>query len=326
MILVTGGAGLLGHSLISQLLAKGYRVTAIYNKTSLADFPRSENLVKIKCDLLDVFETEAACTGITQIYHCAGLVSFSPKDRQLLYKINVEGTANIVNAALAARVDKFVHVSSVAALGRIRHGQRVNEMMQWTPETGNSEYGYSKYLGELEVWRGVAEGLNAIVVNPSIILGPGNWNEGSAKIFKAIYTGMPWYTEGRTGFVDVRDTASAMVMLMNSEIDAERFIISAENCTYREVFNMIASAFGKRQPYRKVTSLLAATVWRVQKFMSLFTGTTPLITKETTRTSMTDVQFDNSKLLSALPEFRYRPLKETITFTCAALQQKFNSH
>lgn len=326
MILVTGGAGLLGHELITQLLSSGKSVTAIVNKSSIDDFENDLNFKTIRCNLLDVFETAEACEGVTEIYHCAGLVSFSPKDRNLLYKVNAEGTANLVNAALSAGVKKFVHVSSVAALGRIRDGRVINESMQWTPETSNSEYGHSKYLGELEVWRGIAEGLNAVIVNPSIILGAGNWNESSAKIFKTVYDGLPWYTEGRTGFVDVRDTAAAMIMLMESDISAERFIISAENRTYREVFDLIATAFNKRKPYKKVTPFLAAIVWRVQSLTSSFKGTAPLITKETAQTSMTDVKFDNSKLLKAIPAFRYTAIEETITYTCKALQQKFNSH
>lgn len=323
MILVTGGAGLLGTCLINLLLQEGMTVKAIYNKTVITiEHP---NLQTLHCDLLDVYAVEAAMENVTEIYHCAGLVSFSPKDEHLLYKINVEATANLVNAAVNAGVRKIVHVSSVAALGRIRPGQMINETMNWSEETSNSKYGHSKYLGELEVWRGVAEGLDAVVVNPVIILGPGNWNEGSTKIFQSVYNEFPWYAEGTTGFADVRDVADAMMMLMQSDVSGERFIISAENTTYRSLFNMIADAFGKKRPSKKVTPFLAGVVWRMQAVASKFTGNKPLITKETAATSLAKVQFDNSKLLKSFLSFSYRSLQSTVTETCAVLQQKINS-
>ena len=323
MILVTGGAGLLGHTLIELLLAKGFLVKAIYNKTAIEI--NHPNLVAAHCDILDVYALEDAMKDITQVYHCAAVVSFSPADEKLLYRVNVEGTANIVNASLNAGIQKLVHVSSVAGLGRIRPGQMISEAMQWTEETSNSRYGYSKYLGELEVWRGVAEGLNAVVVNPVIILGPGNWNDSSTKIFRSVHEGFPWYTEGTTGFVDARDVAGAMIQLMEADISGERFIVSAENATYREVFTMIAKAFGKKPPHKEVTPFLAGMKWRLDALKSRFTGITPLVTKETAATSLAKVNFDNSKLLKFLPGFRYRALQQTVEETCAALQQKLNN-
>lgn len=323
MILVTGGAGLLGHFLIEQLLEQGYRVKAIYNNTALADF-KNPNLVAVQANILDVIALEEAMEDVTEIYHCAGLVSFAPKDKARLYKVNVEGTANIVNAALHAGVKKIVHVSSVAALGRIREGEIITEKMNWSPATSNSKYGQSKYLGEMEIWRGVAEGLQAVVVNPVIILGPANWNDSSTKIFKSAYEEFAWFTNGTTGFVDVRDVASAMITLMQSNISNERFIVSAENVTYREVLNKIAKAFDKKPPYKKVTPLLAKMVWRWEALKSYFTGKAPLVTKETTKTAMAKVQFDNSKFLQFLPGFSYHSLDDTINYTCKILQQKVN--
>ena len=324
MILVTGGAGLLGAALITQLLDQGKMVKAIYNKTLLPDFG-NQNLIQLQADILDVVALENCMQGVTEIYHCAGLVSFLPGDEEILFKINVEGTANIVNAALGAGVKKMVHVSSVAALGRIREDEVINEHMQWSPATSNSKYGHSKYLGEMEIWRGIAEGLNAVVVNPVIILGPANWEEGSTKIFKSVYEEFPWYTDGTTGFVDTRDVAAAMIALMESDISGERFIVSAENATYQSVFNMIAKAFNKKPPHKKVTPLLAKIVWRLQAIKGKLTGNTPLITKETAATALAKVNFDNSKLLKFLPGFKYHTLEETIAYTCNALQQKINS-
>lgn len=324
MILVTGGSGLLGAVLIETLLAQGEKIKAIYNKTALAGFS-SDLIEQVQCDILDVIRLEEVMEGITQVYHCAGLVSFNKKDAGLLYKINVEGTANIVDAAISAGVQKMLHVSSVAALGRIRVNEMISESMQWTPETSNSRYGQSKYLGEMEVWRGVAEGLNAVVINPTIILGPGNWNDGSTAIFKSAYNEFPWYTEGSTGFVDVRDVANAAIQLMESDISGEKFVISGHNDTYQNVFNGIADAFNKKRPYKKVTPFLAAVVGKWEALKSLFTGNAPLVTKETAGTAMTKALFDNRKLLKFLPGFQYHSLAETIKYSCYALQQKLNN-
>jgi len=262
--------------------------------------------------------------GIDQVFHCAAIVNFNPRHKQKMFKINIEGTANVVNMALDAGIKKMVFVSSVAALGRIREDKPVTEMMHWTEETSNSNYGLSKYLAEMEVWRGISEGLDAVIVNPVIILGPGEWNSGSSQIFKTVYNEFPWYSNGITGFVDVRDVAKAMIELMNSNITAERFIISAENRSYGEVFNLIAKAFNKKSPYKKVTPGLANMVWRLEAIKSWFTGKNPLITKETTITALAKVNFDNSKLKKYLPGFSYRKIEESITETCALLQQKIN--
>lgn len=318
MVLVTGGAGLVGKELITQLLAAGKQVRALYNKTPLAQF-NDPALQQLQCNILDVVMLEEAMKGIDEIYHCAAIVTFDPKRKRELFKINIEGTANVVNAALEAGVKKLVYVSSVAALGRIRENEPISELMNWTEETSNSAYGQSKYLAEMEVWRGIAEGLEAVMVNPVIILGAGNWNEGSTKIFQSVYNEFPWYTEGSTGFVDVKDVAKAMMLLMESNISAQRFILSAENRTYRDVLNMMAHAFGKKLPSKKVTPLLSQIVWRLEAIKSRFTGKSPLVTKETTKTALAKVRFDNSKLPRFLPGFTYRPLNQTISEVCAAL-------
>jgi nucleoside-diphosphate-sugar epimerase len=178
----------------------------------------------------------------------------------------------------------------------------------------------------MEVWRGIAEGLNAVIVNPTLILGAGNWNESSTEIFRSVYKGSPWYSEGTTGFVDVKDVARAMIMLMGSEISSERFIISAENKSYGDVFAQIADAFNKKRPSRNVTPLLASVVWRWEAIKSKFTGGMPLITKETAATALAKAQFDNSKLKKYFPSFEYTSLEHTIKTTCSALQQKLNNH
>ncbi|MBW7952320.1 MAG: SDR family oxidoreductase, partial [Chitinophagaceae bacterium] len=205
----------------------------------------------------------------------------------------------------------------------IREDKPIDETMNWTEETSNSEYGKSKYLAEMEVWRGIGEGLPAVIVNPVIILGTSDWNKGSTEIFKTAYNEFPWYTEGTTGFVDVKDVAKAMIALMNSDITAERFILSSENCMYKDIFTKIAIAFNKKPPHKKVTPFLANVVWRWEAIKGKLTGIAPLLTKETAKTAQTKAIFNNNKLNEYLPNFRYTSLDETIERICSELKDKY---
>jgi nucleoside-diphosphate-sugar epimerase len=236
---------------------------------------------------------------------------------------NIEGTANVVNACIQKGVKRLLFVSSVAALGRIREDKPIDETMNWTPETSNSEYGKTKYLSEMEVWRGMSEGLSVVVVNPVIVLGSGDWNSGSSGIFKSAYNEFPWFTEGMSGFVDVKDVVSAMVLLMGSSSNGERFILSGHNAYYKDIFGLIATAFNKKPPYKKVTPLLAAIVWRIEAFKAYFSGKDPLLTKETAKTARAKVSFNNSKLLNQFPEFKYTPLNDSINRICTELKNKY---
>ncbi|MEO8854231.1 MAG: NAD-dependent epimerase/dehydratase family protein, partial [Ginsengibacter sp.] len=281
-------------------------------------------LETVSCDILDVVSLEKVMQGIEYVYHCAALVSYDPKDRQRLLKINIEGTANVVNACTNEGIEKLVHVSSVAALGRIRPGEMVTEKMNWTEESSNSIYGKSKYYGEMEVWRGVAEGMKAVIVNPSLILGGDNWETGSSAIFKNAFNEFKWYTEGVSGCVDVRDVARAMILLMKSDISGKRFILSGENVPFRELFTSIAKCFGKKPPHKKVTPFLAELIWRLEAAKGMLTGGNRLLTKETVYTAQAKVYFDNSKILKALPQFHFTEIKNTIEFTCKQLKEKYH--
>jgi dihydroflavonol-4-reductase len=324
-IFITGATGLLGSCLIKKLAKQNIRIKALFR--SEIPFTNS-NTEWIRGDIFDTVLLEEILYDVDEVYHCAGKVSFNPRDRKQIFKTNVEGTANVVNACLNTAVKKLLHVSSVSALGRIRQNAIITEEMQWSEETSNSVYGESKYLAEMEVWRGIAEGLNAVIVNPTIILGAGDWNNGSTEIFKSIYKEFPYFSEGITGFVDVEDVAAAMMALMQSNISAERFIISAENISYKQLFDMIATAFNKKQPHKKVTPFMAAMVWRFEALKSLLTSKAPFVTKETARTALAKVQFDNSKLLTALPSFKYTPLKSSIERICKELlnQNAYNTY
>jgi dihydroflavonol-4-reductase len=318
--LVTGSAGLVGRELVMQLLDAGRHVRALYHKR-IPDIPTHPNLELVQGDLLDVVEMDDWMENVHQVYHCAGLIKYTPGSRNELYHVNVVATGNLVNACLRHEVHKLVHVSSIAALGR-SDDATISEETTWNPKKNNSVYGESKYWGEMEVWRGAAEGLKMAIVNPGIILGAGDWNDGSTAIFRNVYEGFNWYSTGVNGFVDVRDVARAMIQVMDSEIDQERFILVAENRSYKDVFFGIADAFGRRRPQHQVKPWIAELVWRLEWLKSIVTGKTPLVTKETARASLGNSVYDNQKLLRALPDFTYRSLQETLRECCHLLKEK----
>ncbi len=315
MILVTGGSGLVGSHLIQQLVATNKPVRAIY-RSGIPQFQHAASVEWVRGDILDVISLAQAMEGVEQVYHCAAMVSFNPARKQEMHQINVQGTTQVVDACIEAGVKRLLFVSSVAALGRIRENEPIHEEMNWTPESSNSEYGKTKYQAEMEVWRGIAEGLSAVIVNPVIILGAGDWKGGSSKIFHSAYHEFPWYTEGRSGFVAVGDVARAMRLLMDSDRMARRYILSAENRTYREVFTLIANGFNKKPPHRKVNALLSQLVWRWEAIKGFITGSDPLLTRETAATARAIVTFNNSRFLNDFPEFKYTPLEESIQQIC----------
>lgn len=320
-ILVTGASGLVGRELLKRLIASGNRVVATIHNNPLEEIA-SPLLEKKTCDLLDVSELALLMEGVDKVYHCAAVVSFNPAHRRNMYALNVEGTANVVNTALEAGVKKLLHVSSVAALSSETEGGPVTEGRPCQEENGKSAYARSKYLAEMEVWRGIAEGLNAVIVNPVIILGDGDWNGGSTRLFKSVYEGFPWYSDGVNGFVDVRDVALAMEGLMESGVQGERFIISQGNYSYRQILQLIARAYGRTPPPKKVTPFLAGLVWRLEALKKLFGNYQPLITRETAAHALERVEYDNRKLLQFLPGFSYRPMPETIEHTARLLLAK----
>ncbi len=323
MILVTGATGLVGSHLIAQLVKEGKKVRALYRST-IPLIEETDRIDWVKGDLLDVISLENAMIGIEQVYHCAAMVSFNPKNKKALHKTNIEGTENLVNACLDAGIQKLLFVSSVAALGRIREGTPIDESMNWTEESSNSEYGKSKFYSEMEVWRGIGEGLNAVIVNPAIILGAGDWNNGSSGIFKSAYNEFPWYTEGTSGFVDVMDVVKAMILIMESNFSSERFILSGANLPYKEVFSQIARNFQKKPPHRKVTPFMAAMVWRLEAIKAFFTKKDPLLTKETAKTAAAKVMFDNNKIHRFFPNFSYLPINQSLERICLELTKKHN--
>lgn len=321
-ILVTGGTGFLGTYILRELVEKGYAVRAIRREGSQPYFytPPSilEKIEWFTCDLLDPLGLEEAMSGVDAVIHAAAKVSFADTDKHELFTTNVEGTANVVNIALEQGIRRLVHVSSVAALGRTKKEEKVNEEKRWDNNKGQTNYAISKFYGELEVWRGIGEGLPAVIVNPSTILGVGDWNQSSCAIFKSVYNEFPWYSNGINGFVDVGDVAEAIVALMESDITGQRFILNGDNWTFRQLFNTIADGFGKKQPHREATPFLSAIAWRLEKIKSLFSGKRPLLTRESARVARSKTYFDNSKILKHLPGFQFTPLEKTIERACEA--------
>ena len=332
MILVTGATGLVGSYLLFELLKSDEPIRALlYNQKSLerthdifeslgGDAKSMVDRVEwIKGDVLDVMLLAEAMQGIKKVYHCAAIVSFEPADHDNMMKINVEGTTNVVNAALEAGVEKLCHVSSVAALGRTENSDVIDEKSQFKTNRYNSKYSLSKHLAEREVWRGTAEGLNAVIVNPAIILGYGHPDKGSTKMFTTIYKNSLFYGQGINGFVGVEDVVRAMIGLMESDIVNERFVVSTGDFSYRDIFSMIARGFGKSEPKFPVPAPILEMVWRFEWLRSKLTQTKPLITKETARTSKGNYLYPSNKLKQAL-NFEYTPMEETISRTCQIMK------
>ncbi len=319
-VLVTGGTGFLGAYIISALIEKGYAVRAIRRSTAvLPTFVPSVILNKaewVEGDILDVVALEEAMEGIDTVIHAAAIVSFAKKDRKKLYQVNIEGTANVVNIALEKNIQRFVHVSSVAAIGRSVEGGLVEEEKKWEDNKQHTFYAKSKFQGELQVWRAIAEGLNAVIVNPSTILGYGDWNNSSSAIFKNVYKGFDWYSPGLNGFVGVEDAANATIALMESDCSAQRYIINGDNWSFKKLLHTIADGLGTKRASRQTTPTLAGIAWRLEAIKSFFTGNKPLLTKESARVAHSHTSFDNTKILSALPGFRFTPLEDVIAAAC----------
>jgi nucleoside-diphosphate-sugar epimerase len=318
-ILVTGGSGFIGAYIIKELVEKGYAVRAIRHSSNAPFFIPAhinEKVEWVPGDVLDVVSLHEAMDGVDAVIHSAAKVSFNDNDRSSLYKINIDGTANVVNMALENNIKRFVHISSVAAIGRTVTGKTINEEKKWLPGKMHTTYAISKYHAELHVWRGAAEGLDMVIVNPSTVLGYGDWNMSSCAIFKSVFKEFPWYTKGINGFVAVADVAKAAVLLMESNQSHERFIVNGDNWTFQQLFNTIADGFGKKHPHKEATPFVGKLAWRMEKLKSMMSGQKPLLTRESARVAQSVTYFDNSKILKALPGFSFTSLEKAIQKNC----------
>jgi dihydroflavonol-4-reductase len=336
MILVTGGTGLLGSHLLFDLVKSGKKVRALRRRKGREAYVRKvfsyysetpdELLSQIEwfdADLLDFGRMEDAFTDVDEVYHAGAVVSFYPSDHKAMLKVNIEGTANLINLSLEKGIAKFCYVSSVATLGRAENTGISDEETYWVPSKKNSVYSISKYGAEREVWRGMEEGLNAVIVNPSVIMGPGYWQDNSG-LFRLVYEGLKYYTRGVNGYVDVRDLSKAMISLMDGCFFRERFVVSAANLSYQEFFTEVAKQMGKPGPTVNVPPAMTGIAWRVESVRSFLTGAKPEITREMAVTTSMEYRYSNEKLLKRL-NFRFTPIEESIRDICKCYLSDINA-
>lgn len=316
MILVTGGTGLVGAHLLlyliesenigaakiraiyrnSETIKKTKSLFQLYNKSALF------NAIEwVEGDIIDITTLEHAFIGIDYVYHCAALISFDPKDEDVLRKTNIEGTANIVNFCLAKGIKKLCYISSTAALGDLASTATIiTEETEWNPEKPHSDYAISKYGAEMEIWRGQQEGLDVIIVNPGIIIGPGFQDQGSGLLFKAVAKGLRYYTLGVTGFVAVSDVVRMTAQLMKSEIRNERFILIAENISFQDIINTIADALKVKRPSRQMKPYLIEMGWRLDWILANVFNKKRKLTQTTAKASYSVHEYSNEKIKMTL--------------------------
>jgi len=321
MVFLTGGTGLLGQYILQKLTDSGYKVRALCRHLEAVPLHLKSKAEWVEGDLLDVPCLETYMEGCAYVVHGAGKVSYHSSDKKELYTTNVEGTANMVNVALAYPIRKFLFISSIAALGRNKDKLIVDENAQWQENELNTYYAKTKYLAELEVWRGIAEGLPAVAVHPAVVLGAGDWTQSSTQIFQYIWKEKPYYPQGQLSYVDVRDVADIVARLLPTDLTAERFVVSAGEVMYLDLFTQIAHKFKKKPAYRPITPFLGEIAWRLAYLQSFFTGKKPLISRETVRLGRNNFIYVHDKIATAL-DFSFRTLEETIEWTCAELSKK----
>lgn len=331
MILVTGGTGLVGSHLLVKLLREKQNIRAIHRKDSnlqpvkdlcLSEFKDGErfwNRIEwMEADLSDLYMLESAMDGVDTVYHCAGLISFNPADRDKLLKVNWEGTRNMINTALDKKVRAFCFTSSIATIGSSEGLSDENHV--WDPAQTNV-YATSKYLGEMEVWRGSQEGLQTVIVNPGLILGPGFWNQGSGRLITAVAKGLKYFPPGGTGFVGIDDVVEGMIGLMHKRSYNKRYILVAENLSFREVLQQIARKLKVAPPGRELQHWQLEVLWRLDWIRAGITGSPRKLSKETARGLKRQKQFENNRIKEELG-LEFTPVEEVIQSCCAAFRSK----
>ncbi len=323
MILVTGGTGLVGSHLLYHLSLENDKIRAIYRtKSSLENVKKvfsyyTSNTIffdKIEwfnADITDVPSLIPAFADIKKVYHCAAFISFNPKDYREMRKVNIYGTAIIVNLSIEAKIEKLCFVSSIAAVGNSLKSDVITEENEWNKELDNSGYSITKFGAEMEVWRASQEGIDVVIVNPGVILGSGFWTSGSGKLFSQVYNGFNYYTEGVTGFVSVQDVVKPMILLMNSTIKNERFILVSENKSFKDIFFSIADAFGKKRPKTKIKSWQTDIFWRISSVISFATTKEPLLSKYSARSVHSVSKYSSEKIKKML-NFEFESIEKSI--------------
>ncbi len=332
MILVTGGTGLVGAHLLFKLSSENETIRAIYRSKDTfknvqrvfksyteSYMPLFDKIEWVKADILDTPSLEVAFQNVTVVYHCAAFVSFEPHKYQLLRRTNIDGTANIVNFCIASNtVKKLCHVSSIAAIDAPLKGTSTTEDTAWQTEEDHSVYAITKYGAELEVWRGTQEGLDAVIVNPGLILGAGVWGYGSGAIFKKVHRGLKYYTSGTVGLIAVQDVVTAMIALVKSDIKNERYILVADNWSYARFLQTTAQALNATVPKKLAKPWLLTLGWRLDWLAHVLLRKRRLLTKQTTKSLMATHTYDSGKLQSDMPHFKFSSIVETLQHVAKA--------
>jgi nucleoside-diphosphate-sugar epimerase len=328
MILVTGGTGLVGSHLLYWLTKSNVKVRAIYRtEVGIAAAKKvfgyyttnvDELFSKIEwvqADIINVVSLEKAFEGITHVFHAAALVSFNPKDYYKMRKTNIDGTANVVNLCIDKSIKKLCYVSSIATLEKTSKSKIVTENSEWNPESNNYGYAITKHGAEMEVWRASQEGVDVVMVNPGVILGPGFWNQGTGELFNKAYANFPFYSEGVTGFIGVNDVAKAMILVMNSNIHNERYLLVSENKSFKNIFYLIADHFNKKRPYIKVNRFLAELAWMADWVFSKLSGKAITFSKQSARASLNVYEYSSEKIKNQL-NFEFEKIENVIKDIC----------
>lgn len=328
MILVTGGTGLVGSHLLYHLTQKNEAIRAIYRSEESLEKVKNvfsyytDSVDKFfskiewkKADITDVPSMTPLFENVSEVYHCAALISFDPTDYRDMRRVNIYGTAILVNLAIDAGVKKLCYVSSIAAVGDDPKKSIADEENEWSGNEKNHGYAITKYGGEMEVWRASQEGIDVIIVNPGVILGGGFWNSGSGKLFSQVYKGFKYYTKGSTGFVGVEDVVRPMILLMESEIKNERFILISENKTFQEVLTSIADGFGKKRPSKLIKPWATEIFWRLDWLISKLTARRPRMSKHSAKSLHNQSVYSSKKLQKAL-DYQFEKVEEVIKKVC----------
>lgn len=325
MIAVTGANGLLGSFIVRKLIDQNESFVALKRQGSDTSLLSDVNhlITWRDADVLDEVALQEAMKGVSKVIHAAAIVSFNPRRAKEVLNINALGTRHVVNACLEHDVKRIVHISSVAALGRQKGQKKIDETNKWVDSKLNSVYAESKYIAELEIFRAQEEGLSAVMVNPSVILAPADWNKSSAQLFRYVWQQGLFYTDAYLNYVDVRDVTHAVVQLLNEPLHGERFILSAGNISFGDFFQQVARHFNKRAPSVKLGRNLLQVVARLERVRSAIIGNEPLITRETARLAGTEFLYDNQKITNAL-NFQFQPIDKTLQWCCEYYMTKMH--
>ncbi len=330
MNLITGATGLIGAHVALELLLQNKPVVAIKRSGSdlsktkklfsyyTSDFENLYNRIKwIDADITDIYSLLDALDGIDHVYHCAGHVSFNSKDRKQMHDVNATGTANIVNACMERKTKALCHVSSIATLQNPDITKNINESVYWKSSPQASDYAVSKYNGEREVWRGMEEGLQAVIVNPGVVLGPGFWYQSSGKLISTCYKGTPFYTNGSSASVSAKDVAACMVQLVEKQAFNKRFVLTENNYSFKEILSLVHLALGKKAPTLEAGKVLLTLGKWLDSLRSKITGKEQIITNATVVAGLEKNTFSNTRIKETL-QYQFMPLAETVNFVCKA--------